>query len=124
MSENSRKILVVEDEVLVGLMLAKNLRACGYIVGEVVTTGERAIECAGLEEPDVILMDVTLAGEINGIEAAKQIKAEHGIPVIIFSGYNDESFHKQAQEAGPVAVLEKMAPFEEITTAIEIAMER
>ena len=66
--------MVVEDEVLIGLMLAKKLRSFGYVVGEVATTGEEAVERTGQEHPQVILMDVTLAGEINGIEAARQIK--------------------------------------------------
>ncbi len=67
-------------------------------------------------------MDVTLAGEMNGIEAAKRIKAEYGVPVIIFSGYNDSSFHEQARQAEPVAILEKLGPFSDITTAIEKAV--
>jgi len=124
MSENAIKIMIVEDEILIGLMLAKNLRSSGYIVGEVTTTGEEAIERVGMELPDVILMDVTLAGEMNGIEAAKKIKTEFGVPVIIFSGYNDKSFHEQAMQAEPVAVLEKLGPFSDITAAIEKAVEQ
>jgi CheY-like chemotaxis protein len=122
MSQNTINIMIVEDEVLIGLMLAKNLRSSGYVVGEVATTGEDAIERIGMEPPDVILMDVTLAGEMNGLEAAKKIKTEYGVPVIIFSGYNDKSFYKQAWQAEPVAVLEKMAPFSDITAAIEKAV--
>jgi CheY-like chemotaxis protein len=122
MSENTIKIMIVEDEILIGLMLAKNFRSSGYIVGEVATTGEEAIERVGMEQPDVILMDVTLAGEMNGIEAAKRIKAEYGVPVIIFSGYNDKSFHEQARQAEPVAILEKLGPFSDITAVIEKAV--
>jgi CheY-like chemotaxis protein len=122
MSQNTINIMIVEDEVLIGLMLAKNLRSSGYVVGEVATTGEDAIERIGMEPPDVILMDVTLAGEMNGLEAAKKIKTEYGVPVIIFSGYNDKLFYKQAWQAEPVAVLEKMVPFSHITAAIEKAV--
>ncbi len=122
MSQDGIKVMVVEDEILIGLMLAKNLRSSGYIVGEVATTGEEAIERAGLEQPEVIMMDVTLAGDINGIEAARQIKAEHGIPIIIFSGYSDKSFYEQVQQVDPVAVLSKMGPFSDITAAIEKAV--
>lgn len=124
MSENAINIMIVEDEVLIGLMLTKNLRSSGYTVCEVVTTGEEAIARVGTNRPDVILMDVTLAGEMNGIEATKKIKAEHDVPVIIFSGYNDISFLEQALEAGPVAVLEKLGPFSDIIAAIEKAVGR
>jgi len=124
MNQNDIKVLVVEDEILIGLMLAKNLRSAGYSVGQVATTGEEAVERTGLEQPEVILMDVTLAGDINGLEAARQIKARHGTPVIIFSGYSDKAFHEQAREVEPVAILSKMGPFTDITAAIEEAVGR
>ncbi len=124
MSRKSIKIMVVEDEILIGLMLVKNLRSSGYIVNEVITTGEEAVERSCLEHPDVVLMDVTLAGDMTGIEAAKKIKEGCEIPVIIFSGYNDESFLEQAWQAEPAAVLNKMGPFSDITEAIEGAVNR
>jgi len=124
MSQEKIKIMVVEDEILIGLMLGKNLRSLGYVVGEVVTTGEEAVERVGQEQPNVILMDVTLACDMNGIEAAKQIKTEYGVPVIIFSGYADDSFQEQARQADPVAVLDKMGPFSDITDAIEMALKQ
>jgi CheY-like chemotaxis protein len=105
-------------------MLAKNLRSAGYVVGLVATTGEEAIERMELEQPEVILMDVTLAGDINGIEAARQIKARYGTPIIIFSGYSDDAFFEQAGQVNPVAVLSKMGPFTDITAAIEKAVGR
>jgi len=124
MSKDGIKVLVVEDEILVGLMLAKNLRSAGYVVGQVATTGEEAIERTGMEQPEVILMDVTLAGDINGIEAARQIKDRYGTPIIIFSGYRDDAFFEQAEQVDPVAVLSKMGPFADITAAIEKAVKR
>jgi len=122
MKNNTIKVMVVEDEVLIGLMLIKNLRALGYKVGEIITTGEEAVETAGLEQPDVILMDVTLAAEMNGIEAACRIKEKYKIPAIIFSGYSDEKFRERAMRAEPVAILEKMGPFEDIISAIDKAV--
>jgi CheY-like chemotaxis protein len=124
MNQKGIKVMVVEDEVLIGLMLAKKLRSFGYVVEEVATTGEEAVERAGREHPEVILMDVTLAGDMNGIEAAKQIKAEYGIPIIIFSGYDEKILHQQTQEIEPVAVLSKLGPVSDITAAIEKAVSR
>ena len=114
--------MVVEDEVLIGLMLVKKLRAYGYVVGDVVTTGEDSIESAGKIRPSVVLMDVTLAGQMNGIEAARQIKNKYGIPIIIFTGYSDRLLHDQARQIDPVAILAKMAPISDIIAAIEKAV--
>jgi len=122
MKQSGKKVMVVEDEILIGLMIAKNLRSSGYLVGRVATTGEEAVERAGAECPDVILMDVTLGGGMNGIDAAHQIKTEYGIPIIIFSGYSDDSFYEQVRQVDPVAVLGKMESFSNITNAIEKAV--
>lgn len=122
MSNKKIKVMVVEDEVLIGLMLVKKLRAYGYDVADVVTTGEYSIEFAGKIQPSVVLMDVTLAGQMNGIEAARQIKNKYGIPIIIFTGYNDKLLHDQARQIEPVAILEKMDPISEIIAAIEKAV--
>lgn len=122
MNNKKIKVLVVEDEVLIGLMLVKKLRAYGYDVGDVVTTGEDSIEFAGKIRPSVVLMDVTLAGQMNGIEAARQIKNKYGIPIIIFTGYNDRLLHDQARQIDPVAILAKMDPISDIIAAIEKAV--
>ncbi len=122
MSLNNTKVMLVEDEVLIGLMLAKKLRSFGYEVGDVVTTGEEAVERVGTDQPEVVLMDVSLAGDMNGIEAARQIKAEHEIPIIIFSGYDEKSLQEQTQSFKPAAVLSKLGPVSDITAAIEKAV--
>ena len=118
MNQTAAKVMIVEDEILIGLMLAKKLRGHGFDVGDIITSGEQAIEAVVGEKPSVILMDVTLSGEMNGIEAARLIKAEHNIPVIIFTGYTDSQLREQAQKVQPVAVLTKMAPVSDIVSAI------
>ncbi len=122
MSEEKIKVMVVEDEVLIGLMLVKKLRAYGYDVCEVITTGEKSVEIAAEINPSVVLMDVTLAGRMNGLEAAKEIKKRYNIPIIIFTGYSDKSFHDQAHQIDPVAILAKMDPMSDIIAAIEKAV--
>ena len=124
MSTNPTKVMVVEDEVLIGLMLARKLRTYGYEVTEAVTSGEEAIKLVEVERPEVILMDVTLAGNLNGIEAGLIIKEKYGIPIIIFSGYDDNLFYEQARKLDPVAVLKKMGPVSAITAAIEKALKK
>ncbi len=122
MNDQGIKVMVVEDEVLIGMMLVKKLRSFGYEVGEVMTTGEDAVKSAGETCPSVILMDVTLAGEMSGIEAGRQIKDRYGIPIIIFTGYSDSLLHDQARSIDPVAILMKMAPLSDIIAAINKAV--
>jgi CheY-like chemotaxis protein len=122
MNRKSAKVMIVEDEVLIGLMLARKLRSFGYDVSDVVTSGEDAIVRVAFERPEVILMDVTLAGNLSGIEAARIIKDTYAIPIIIFSGYDDRLFYEQAEALEPVAVLKKMGPVSDITAAIEKAL--
>ena len=124
MSLEPIKVMVVEDEVLIGLMLAKKLRAYGFDVVEVVTTGEEAVEQAVKLKPEVILMDVTLAGPMNGLEAAQHIERETEIPIIIFTGYDDGLVREQAADFKPAAVLTKMEPMATIVAAINRAAGR
>ena len=121
MSAEPIKIMVVEDEVLIGMMLTKRLREHGFEVGEIVTTGEEAILRAEQERPAVILMDVTLAGELSGLDAANQIRDLYDIPSIIFTGYDDESLDEKARQVGPVGVMPKMGPIEDIVKAVRAA---
>jgi len=124
MKQQPIKVMVVEDEVLIGLMIVRKLQGRGYRVDEVVTTGEEAVRRAGCEAFDVVLMDVTLAGELSGIEAARQIKARYGMPIIVYSGYDDKQFYDQVRQLAPVAVLKKLGPISDIVAAIDKAVGR
>ncbi len=84
------KIMVVEDEYLLAMEMQSDLKGMGYDVCEFVATGEDAIKNAGHERPDVVLMDIVLQGEMNGIEAAKEIHSSYGIPIIFITGCEDE----------------------------------
>lgn len=122
MSSGSARILVVEDEVLIGLMLVRKLRSYGYEVDDVITTGEAAVQRVAEVPPDVILMDVTLAGKLNGIETANIIARDFAVPIIIFSGYDDKSLNSLVQNIKPVAILKKMDPVSDIISAIDKAL--
>ncbi len=121
MIRESIKVMVVEDEILIGLMLAKKLRAHGFEVAEVVTTGEEAVEQAVKLRPAVILMDIILGGPMNGLEAAQRIQRDTGIPIIVFTGYDDSLVREQAPDFRPAGVLTKMEPIASIITAINRA---
>jgi len=116
----TRRVLIVEDEVLVGMMLARKLEAAGLSVCDVVGTGEEAVEAVAREMPGVLLMDVSLGGEMDGIEAARLIRGRFDVPVVFFTGYNrDRGLIARAEEVRALAVLDKLGPVEEIVAALE-----
>jgi CheY-like chemotaxis protein len=115
-------ILIVQDELLAAIALQSNLERLGYRVYEPVATGEEAIESAEQEHPDVILMDIRLAGEIDGVQAAQEISARHGTRIILMTGYSDDETMERAKELQPVAYLTKPAPMYRIEAVIALAL--
>lgn len=90
------RILQVEDEVITAMMMERELKRLGYKMIQHVSTGEMAFETAMQNPPDIILMDIQLAGKIDGIEAASMIKSELNIPVVFISSYEDNDTRKRA----------------------------
>ncbi|BHH84125.1 response regulator [Desulforhopalus sp. 52FAK] len=118
-------ILLVEDEVLVGMMLKKKIKAHGYETSEIITTGEEAIERAHQDKPDLLFMDVALPGDIDGVEAARQIKEHLDIPVIFFTGnHRDQQLIERSRELEPIAILDKLGSFTMVIRAVELALEQ
>ena len=114
-------ILIVEDESIVAKDIQVCLRKLGYNVIGICSTGEGAVEKALDEKPDLIMMDIMLKEEMNGIQAAAAIRKEHDIPVIFLTAYTDRDTVDEAKETEPYGYIIK--PFKEIDiqTAIEIA---
>lgn len=122
MNGRKNKILIVEDEILVGIMLSRKLQSYGYEVGDVIINGEEAVQIARTEQPDVVLMDIALSGNVNGLEAARKIRQNFDIPIIIFTGYDTEKLSQQTTDIDPVAIVSKLDDFEEILKALEKAI--
>jgi CheY-like chemotaxis protein len=114
----AKKILIVEDEKLIGLMLAENVKDLGCEVTRVVTNGQAALHAVQTDPPDAILMDISLDGVMNGIETAKQIKAKQDIPILFFTGYQDPHLLSQANAVKPVGIVDKLDTTENIQQAI------
>lgn len=115
-------VLVVEDESIVSKDIQNSLTKLGYSVAGAASSGEKAIELAELLHPDVILMDIMLKGEMNGIEAAEHIRSEFKIPVIFLTAYADSATLSKAKITEPYGYIIK--PFKEIDlhTNIEMAI--
>lgn len=115
-------ILVVEDESIVSKDIQQILKKLGYNVVGAASTGELAVELAQEKQPDLILMDIMLKGEMSGIDAATQIKEKLNIPIIYLTAYADESTLSKAKITEPFGYILK--PFKEIDlhTSIEMAL--
>jgi CheY-like chemotaxis protein len=104
---NSPRVLIVEDEHLVARDLERRLRLLGYVVVAFVSTGIEALQHALKHQPDVVLMDIRLRGEMDGIEAVQSIRKRLNVRVIYLSAYSDEATLTRAQATHPDAFLDK-----------------
>lgn len=100
--ERQPRVLIVEDEIFIAMSLQMELQAAGYSVNQPVSTGEAAISIVQQDKPDVVLMDISLAGEIDGIEAAQRIRAVADVPVIFMTGYPDCAVEEQTERLNPL----------------------
>ena len=107
MEESSKGVLIVEDELIIALMIERMVQNLGHKVLAKVTSGEAAIEAAKEHRPDVILMDIRLQGEMDGIDAMSVIRRTSNIPVIFITGNSDENYRKRVEEADPLGFLTK-----------------
>jgi hypothetical protein len=123
MSETAR-LLVVEDESIVAMDLADTLRQLHYEVVGVVSSGEAAVSTATVAQPDLILMDVRLRGDMNGIEAAQLIRSNLQIPVVFLTAHGDAATLARTALAAPYGYLVKPVDHRELQRAIEIALGR
>jgi CheY-like chemotaxis protein len=101
------RIVVVEDDVFIRLDLATQLRGAGHAVVGTADTALEAVRAADRERPDLVLMDVRLLGERDGIEAATEIWERFGIRSLFVSANLDAAARAKAQAANPVGFLEK-----------------
>jgi DNA-binding NtrC family response regulator len=115
-----RNILVVEDESIVAHDIQGTIGRIGHEVAGWATTAEEAIRLAGENRPDLVLMDIRLGGEDDGITAAEQIRQRFDIPVIFLTAFADDETLSRAKAAGPFGFILK--PFDEsdLRIAIEI----
>jgi PAS domain S-box-containing protein len=115
-------ILVVEDEAIVAKDLQNRLKKFGYKVCGITSSGQEAINKAITIKPDLILMDVRLKGQMDGIEAAEEIHKYLDIPVIYLTAYADENTLERAKITDPFGYLLKPFKERELQTSIEIAL--
>ncbi len=116
------KILVVEDERVVARDLQKSLTDLGYQVPHTCASGEQAIRLAGDERPDLVLMDIRIQGERDGIETAAVLRERFGVPVVYLSAFADRETIDRAKRTEPYGYLVKPVKEGPLRCAIEIAL--
>jgi PAS domain S-box-containing protein len=115
-------ILIVEDERIVAEDMKETLKNFGYRVVAIAVSGEIAIVRVNELHPDLILMDIHLAGKMTGIEAAEEILSYHDIPLIFLTAFADKELVSRAKRAGPYGYILKPYDEQELRISIEIAI--
>ena len=121
---SGEKILLVEDDDVIAKVADWRLNNLGYTVCGRATTGAEAIELVVNAKPDLVLMDINIRGDIDGIETAKMIKKGFNIPVVYVTSHSDGPTLERAKATNPDGFIVK--PFEDndLRVAIELALKR
>jgi len=117
-----KRIMIVEDETIVAMTLEDALRNMGYAVIGPVSTADEAVRLAGSETPDLILMDIRIKGERDGISAAEEINEKHTIPIVYLTAHGDDKTLERAMKTQPYGYLIKPFRDRELHSTIEIAL--
>jgi len=113
------KVLIIEDELLIAIRTKMDLARLGFQVCTLATSGREAIRVVQNESPDVLLVDIGLVGDLNGIETVQQIRSFSGAPAIFVSGCLDDYLIAQAVKLQPADFLSKPAQPAMIENAIQ-----
>jgi signal transduction histidine kinase/CheY-like chemotaxis protein len=118
------RILVVEDEIAIALVLKETLEELGHTVVDLVVSGIEAIRASLNHNPDLILMDIQLAGEMDGIAAGNEIYHQSEIPIVYLTGHDDELTIEQAIQTSPFGYIIKPFETKALQSTIQVALQR
>lgn len=119
-----KSILIVEDEAVISLTIEHTLVKLGYHVAGMVPSGEECIEILRSTEPDLILMDIRLAGALDGIETADVIRKMYDIPVVFLTAFSGDDVIRRVKEVNPLGYLVKPFQQKDLMTTLEMAFFR
>ncbi len=118
------RILIVENERIVAFNLQQRLTRLGYEVPSVAASGSDALRIAGETSPDLVLMDIRIDGEIDGIETANRLNSSQAVPIVFLTGHADDSTLERARATRPSGYLLKPFSEREMHATIQMALER
>lgn len=122
--DKSIKILIVEDEQIVALDLKRRLTKLGYQITGMAANGNKALALVKREQPNIVLMDIHIQGDADGVEVAAMMQKMHSIPVIYLTAYSEEKTLSRARETRPYGYLLKPFSDRELHVMIQISIER
>jgi PAS domain S-box-containing protein len=117
-----KKIMIVEDEAVIALRLEQRLSMMGYEVVALSHSSEESLEKARELRPDLILMDIKIPGNIDGITLAKIVKSELDIPVVFLTAFAEDQIIERAKQAEPYGYIVKPFQDQELMAAVEVAL--
>lgn len=121
-SAEKASILIVEDEVIVAIELREKLQSLGWRVSGLATSGAEALALADAVPPDVVLMDITIKGGMDGIETARRLQALYRVPVIFITAFIRPGLQRSLKSKPPFVWLSKPLVDEELLRAIRKAL--
>jgi CheY-like chemotaxis protein len=119
MAAKKSKLLVVEDDSIMGIELKEVLEAFGYQVLDIVSSGEEAVKAAQKYSPDLVLMDIRLKGNINGIEATRKIREFSDVPVTFLTGYKSDGIVQEVAAIPGTVMLTKPVDFDRLKNSLK-----
>jgi CheY-like chemotaxis protein len=120
----SPSILIVEDDGLIALRISELLKKAGYRVPDPIASGEEALALARQSPPDLVLMDIGLAGTLDGIETAELIRKMFDVPVIFLTAHADDGRISRARDISPYGYIVKPFRDQQLLESIEGALVR
>lgn len=118
-NQQKKTVMIVEDDLILNLLYESYLEKLGYDAEGELVYGKTAIQVANKIRPDLILMDISLEGEIDGIDAMKEIRKFSDVPVIYITGNSDPYHVQRAKETGYLDYLVKPIEFNDLKESIE-----
>ncbi|MBT8508450.1 hypothetical protein AZH53_08535 [Methanomicrobiaceae archaeon CYW5] len=115
------KVMVVEDDAIIGMDIEHRVRRLGYEVTGVADNAEEAVELAADTKPDIALMDIRLRGDIDGIDTARMLKEQFALPVIFITAYSDLKMRSRALDLNPAGYIVKPIREVELKNTLEEA---
>ncbi|MFH5831765.1 response regulator [Halalkalibaculum sp. DA3122] len=119
MGNTKKKVLIVEDDLILNLLYESYLERLDFETEGELVYGKTAIETAKSIDPDLIIMDISLEGEIDGIQAMKEIRTFSDVPVIYITGNSDPYHVERAQETDYLDYLTKPIEFDDLKKSID-----
>ena len=116
------KIMIVEDESIVALDLSMRLQKEGYEVAGIADNSDEALALFTSQQPDLVLMDINIHGDKDGIETAKALKQVHDVPLIFLTAFSQSEYVNRAKAVNPSAYLVKPFNNDSLHTSIQIAI--